>query len=69
MAKERRARMIRPAKEPTTPLPDSRKVEVQAKADDLIEDALKPRHVEPPPKTRACRIPSPTAMPTWSWGT
>jgi hypothetical protein len=51
MAKKRKAWMIRPSKKkPTTPLSDSLKAEVQTKTDALIEDVLKPKHVQPPPK-------------------
>src|SRR6476619_1123164 len=51
MAKKRKAWQIRPSKQkPTTPLPDSLKAEVQAKAEALIEDVLKPEYVQPPPK-------------------
>ena len=50
MAKKRKAWMIRPAKKPTSSLSDSFKAEVQTKATALIEDVLKPRYVQPPPK-------------------
>jgi hypothetical protein len=50
MAKRRKAWMIRPAKKPKSPLPDSLKAEVEAKAAALIENVLKPKHVLPPPK-------------------
>jgi hypothetical protein len=39
-----------PLKKPKTPLPDSLKEEVEAKAADLIENVLKPKHLLPPPK-------------------
>src|SRR5262245_39758725 len=47
MAKQRKAWMIRPAKKPKT-IPDSLKKEVEAKAKDLIENVLKPKHLKPP---------------------
>ena len=50
MAKKRNPWEISPAKGRKPPLPDSLKAEVQAKADTLIEDVLKPKHVLPPPK-------------------
>ena len=50
MAKRRKAWMITPAKQPKSPLPDSLKAEVEAKATALIENVLKPQHVLPPPK-------------------
>jgi hypothetical protein len=50
MAKPRKPWRISPVKKPKTPLPDSLKAEVQAKAAALIENVLKPKHVLPPPK-------------------
>jgi hypothetical protein len=50
MAKQRKAWRITPLKKPKTPLPVSLKAEVEAKAADLIENVLKPKHVLPPPK-------------------
>ena len=47
MAKQRKAWMIRPAKYPKS-TPDSLRKDVEAKARDLIENVLKPRHVKPP---------------------
>ena len=47
MAKQRKAWMIRPAKNPKS-MPDSLKAEVEAKAKELIENVLKPKHVLPP---------------------
>jgi hypothetical protein len=41
--------MIRPAKNPRS-VPDLLKTEVEAKAKDLIENVLKPKHLQPPPK-------------------
>ena len=48
MAKPRKPWMIRPAKKPHF-MPDSLKTEVEAKARELIETVLKPKHVQPPP--------------------
>ena len=50
MAKPRKPWRISPAKKPKTPLPDLLKAEVEAKAADLIENVLKPKHVLPRPK-------------------
>src|SRR5580692_443696 len=50
MAKPRKPWRISPLKKPKTPLPDSLKAEVEAKAAALIENVLKPKHVLPPPK-------------------
>jgi hypothetical protein len=50
MAKKRKTWMIRPSKTPKPPLPDSLKAEVEAKAVALIEDVLKPKYVQSPPK-------------------
>jgi hypothetical protein len=50
MAKPRKAWMISPQEKPKTPLTDSLKAEVAAKATALIENVLKPKHVPPPPK-------------------
>src|SRR6266446_8296795 len=50
MAKQRKAWMISPGKSPKPSVPDLIKVELEAKANDLIEDVLKPKHVQPPPK-------------------
>jgi len=47
MAKQRKAWMIRPAKNPKS-IPDPLKKDVEAKARDLIENVLKPKHVKPP---------------------
>src|SRR5437868_716735 len=49
MPKPRKPWMIRPAKKPHS-MPDSLKTEVEAKARELIETVLKPKHVQPPPK-------------------
>ena len=50
MAKQRKAWMISPGKSPKPSVPDSIKVELAAKATDLIETVLKPKHVLPPQK-------------------
>ena len=47
MAKQRKAWMIRPARNPKA-IPDSLKKEVELEARDLIENVLKPKHVKPP---------------------
>jgi hypothetical protein len=49
MARPREPWNIRPAKKATS-VPASLKSEVEAKARDLIEKVLKPKHVTPPPK-------------------
>jgi hypothetical protein len=49
MAKPREPWNIRPSKK-TVPVPASLKAEVEAKAKDLIEKILKPKHVLPPEK-------------------
>ena len=50
MAKQRKAWMAGPAKMPKTSVTGTVKDEVDAKATDLIEKVLKPRHVLPPPE-------------------
>jgi hypothetical protein len=50
MATQRNPWDIHPQKNPKTPLPDSLKAEVQVKATTLIENVLKPKHVQPPPE-------------------
>ncbi|HUY36816.1 MAG TPA: hypothetical protein VMV69_29120 [Pirellulales bacterium] len=40
--------MTGPGKSPKPPVPDSVKAELEAKATDLIENVLKPKHVLPP---------------------
>lgn len=50
MVEQRNPWDIHPRKKPRTPLSASLKGEVQAKATDLIENALRPKHVLPPPK-------------------
>jgi hypothetical protein len=46
MAKKRNAWMIRPASSPSA-IPDPLKQEVEAKARDLIDKVLRPRHIKP----------------------
>ena len=48
MAKTRKAWMTTPAKSPKTSVPDALKAELATKANDLIENVLKPKHVLPP---------------------
>jgi len=48
MAQRRKAWMISPATKPKSPLPDTLKAEVEAKATDLIVNVLKPKHIQPP---------------------
>lgn len=48
MVKQRKAWMITPAKGRKPSVPDSIKAELTAKANDLIENVLKPKHVLPP---------------------
>jgi len=50
MAKPRKAWTFSPGKKPTSSLPGSVKADVEAKAIALIENVLKPKHIEPPPK-------------------
>ena len=50
MARRRNPWEIRPQKKPKTRVPDSLKAEVEARAAALIENVLKPKHVEPPAK-------------------
>ena len=50
MAKARKPLRISAQTKPKTLLPDSLKAEVEAKAADLIENILKPKHVMPRPK-------------------
>ncbi len=50
MARPRKAWMKGPQKKPTSLLTDSFRTEVEAKATALIENVLKPKYVEPPPK-------------------
>src|ERR1700694_3374891 len=50
MAKQRKAWTFSPGKKPKSALPGTLKNEVDAKARELIETVLKPKHVQPPPK-------------------
>src|SRR5437867_3033608 len=51
MAKKQPKRWVySPPKPPRPAVPDTVKAEVEAKANELIETVLKPRHVKPPPK-------------------
>ena len=50
MAKRRNPWEIRPRKKAKPRLPDSLKAEVEAKAVALIDNVLKPKHVQPPAK-------------------
>jgi hypothetical protein len=50
MAKQRKAWRTTSVKKPKTPLPDSLKADLEAKATALIENVLKPKRVLPPPK-------------------
>ncbi len=54
MAKKKPQRrwVYAPRKPMPPPVPEALKVEVQAKADELIETQLKPRFIEPPPEDR-----------------
>lgn len=49
MPKPRKTWTFGAGKRPKTPLPGTLKQEVDAKANDLIETVLKPKHVKPPP--------------------
>lgn len=48
MAKKCKAWMIRPPKKSTAKPSESFKAELEAKARDLIENVLKPKHIRPP---------------------
>jgi len=50
MTKPRKAWMFSPDKASKTSLPGSTRADVDAKANALIENVLKPKHIEPPPK-------------------
>ena len=50
MAKQRRAWMFSAEKSPKTSLPGTLKDEVDTKAGELIENVLKPKHIQPPPE-------------------
>ncbi len=49
MAKQRKAWMFAPTKPAQESLPGTLKDEVDTKARDLIENVLKPKHIQPPP--------------------
>jgi len=49
MAKQRKAWMPSPGKKPKSSLSGTLKDEVDTKARELIENILKPKHVQPPP--------------------
>ena len=49
MAKQRKAWMFAPTHSAKASLPGTLKDEVDTKARDLIENVLKPKHIEPPP--------------------
>ena len=50
MAKPRKLWMYSPPKPPAPKVPERVKIDMQAKADHLIEMVLKPKHVQAPPK-------------------
>ena len=50
MAKQRKAWMLSPGKNPKASLPGTLKDELDTKAGDLIQNVLKPKHVQPPPQ-------------------
>ena|ERR1019366_9858777 len=50
MAKQRKGWMLTVGKSPKSSVADSIKTELEAKANDLIETVLKPKHVLPPTK-------------------
>ncbi len=50
MARSRKAWMFSPGKETKPSLPGTLKAEVEAKAKELIETILKPKHIKPPPR-------------------
>ncbi len=49
MPSPRKARSFRPGKKPKLSLPGPLKAEADTRAGDLIENVLKPMHVQPPP--------------------
>ena len=49
MANRQRRWVYSPPRQPKLQVPDAVKAEVAAKADALIETALKPDHIKPPP--------------------
>ena len=50
MAKIRKMWVFSPSKPPAPKVPAGVKAEVQQKADQLVETAIKPQHIKPPPK-------------------
>jgi hypothetical protein len=50
MAKQRKTRTVSPATQRITSLPGTVKDELDTKAGELIENVLKPKHVQPPPE-------------------
>ncbi len=50
MANRQRRWVYSPPRQPKPQVPDAIKAEVAAKADALIETALKPDHIQPPPE-------------------
>jgi hypothetical protein len=50
MAKQRKAWVFSPAKKSKLSLPGTDKEEVDAKAKELIDKVLKPKHIQPPPE-------------------
>jgi hypothetical protein len=50
MAKQRKTWVFSPPKPPTPPVPDNLKAEVEAKAEALVDEFLKPQFIKPPPK-------------------
>jgi hypothetical protein len=52
MPRPRKTRPFSPGKRPKVSLPSTLKDEVDAKAKDLIENVLKPQHIERPPRGR-----------------
>jgi len=49
MAKRQKIWTYKPPKQPKPKVPDTIKWEVEAKARELIESILKPKHIKPPP--------------------
>ncbi|MBI5032608.1 MAG: hypothetical protein HZB51_18945 [Chloroflexi bacterium] len=50
MTKPRKTWVYSPPKSPAPKVPERVKIDVQTKADQLIETALKPKYIQPPPK-------------------
>ncbi len=50
MAKRQRTWVYSPPRPAKPKAPESLKAEVQARADDLVDSVLKPKHVKPPPE-------------------